>query len=298
MFPSYYRIPGNEQSKRDWSALMEARGNVFSFRTGARTSVYPYHVRYMGPRTIAPHFHGFLEMELVITGTSLVRIGGKKFSASTGDILFLNHLDEHSETITSPRMDKLIAAFAPSAIDSSLAGASAEMLGAFRLARPFASAAAVRASGGAFKRIQHAWLNLIHEFSGNSDSAHLSLQLTALISLIIHTTGIHEERSSPMRAVFDYLAAHISEPTNVAKAVAHSGMSKSHFYRLFHRASGKPVTAYVNELRVAKAKELLAGTTLSASRIAGELGFTDAAYFHRIFRQLTGSTPDQFRRGK
>ncbi|MEK6793505.1 MAG: AraC family transcriptional regulator [Spirochaetota bacterium] len=302
MLPSCYHIPAQAQSKRDWASLIEARGNVFSFRQNAPVEMYPYYVSYDGPRTIAPHFHGFLEIELVLSGTSIVHIGGREHRARTGDLFFLNDLEEHREIITAARMEKLIIGFLPKVIDDALTGSTADdLLGAFLLARPFSvKAGIVHFPDDALARITNAWLSLIHEFSAARHDRifHLSTQFRSLLSLIISTAGLAAKSESPMAPVFDYLAAHIAEPTNVAKAITYSGLSKSHFYRLFQRASGMPVTAYVNQVRVEKAKRLLSATTLPIPRIAAELGFTDAAYFHRVFKRIAGMTPEALRRAE
>ncbi len=69
-----------------------------------------------------------------------------------------------------------------------------------------------------------------------------------------------------------------------------SKIVKKHLHRSF--------VEYVTEFRVARAKELLAGTDLMTYEIAEKTGYPDSRYFSSIFKKLTGATPSEFRQGR
>jgi AraC-like DNA-binding protein len=52
----------------------------------------------------------------------------------------------------------------------------------------------------------------------------------------------------------------------------------------------------VTQLRVERAKQLLADTARSVTEIAMDLGFSTSAYFTAVFHRETGTTPTDFRR--
>ena len=52
----------------------------------------------------------------------------------------------------------------------------------------------------------------------------------------------------------------------------------------------------VNTVRVDKAKQLLASSSLPVTDIAYRIGFHDANYFSRQFKKSTGVTPGDFRK--
>ena len=56
-------------------------------------------------------------------------------------------------------------------------------------------------------------------------------------------------------------------------------------------------SAYLNQQRIEKACTLLRGTHMTVEEIARSCGYTDAQYFSRVFRQTTGLTPMQYRKG-
>ena len=54
-------------------------------------------------------------------------------------------------------------------------------------------------------------------------------------------------------------------------------------------------SAYLNEFRVEKARELLASTRLSVREVSVACGYSDANYFARVFKRVTGKTPSEYR---
>ncbi len=63
-------------------------------------------------------------------------------------------------------------------------------------------------------------------------------------------------------------------------------MSRSHLSRAFTAAEGLPLHTYQNQLRIERAKELLASGEM-LSRVAAAVGFSDQAHFSRVFREFT-----------
>ena len=62
------------------------------------------------------------------------------------------------------------------------------------------------------------------------------------------------------------------------------------------RAYGLSAKQYIMDLRLTEAKRLLAFSDLTAAEIAYRVGFEDASYFTRQFRQRTQLTPSDFRK--
>jgi YesN/AraC family two-component response regulator len=72
-------------------------------------------------------------------------------------------------------------------------------------------------------------------------------------------------------------------------------MSRTQLYRKFTALTGQSLGHYFKSLRISKAKQLLLNSDKNISEIAFEVGFNDAAYFSKAFKDNTGSSPSQFR---
>lgn len=99
-----------------------------------------------------------------------------------------------------------------------------------------------------------------------------------------------------LRRVTDYLQEHLAEDPALGKLAQLVGLSPKHFSRVFRRSTGIGPNQWLAKQRVARARELLAGGTLSIAEIALSCGFADQSHLTVTFRRVTGTTPGRFRR--
>ncbi len=73
-------------------------------------------------------------------------------------------------------------------------------------------------------------------------------------------------------------------------------MTPEYLGTLFHREVGMTFSSYVKSYRISKARELLVGTNLRLYEIAEQVGYSDTKYFSRIFKEITGQLPTEYRK--
>ena len=95
----------------------------------------------------------------------------------------------------------------------------------------------------------------------------------------------------------DYMQEHLTESFCVEELAARCHMSPSYFYPCFRRAFGTSPIEYKNRLAIRRAELLLCrDTSLSVERISELTGFSSASYFRRVFRNVTGKSPREYRK--
>jgi len=99
-----------------------------------------------------------------------------------------------------------------------------------------------------------------------------------------------------IRALQDWMEAGVGEDLSIRRLAERSNLSERTFLRRFRRATGFTPNAYVQELRIEKAKGLLERTREPVQQIAWKVGYQDLSAFNRAFRQIAGLTPGEFRR--
>jgi AraC family transcriptional regulator len=103
--------------------------------------------------------------------------------------------------------------------------------------------------------------------------------------------------SGTLRAVVDYIEAHLDAGLTLEQMAAAAHLSPYHFARQFKAATGMPPHQYVIARRVARAQELLhPDRDLALAEIAARVGFSDQSQFSHHFKRVVGVTPRQFRR--
>ena len=98
-----------------------------------------------------------------------------------------------------------------------------------------------------------------------------------------------------LAAATAYMEGHFCSSISVAELAQMSGYSQRQFSRLFKEAYGVSPNAYITNLRIQKAQQLLQNTQLPIGEIAWNCGFEDQNYFSRMFRQTAGVTPSAYR---
>ena len=88
---------------------------------------------------------------------------------------------------------------------------------------------------------------------------------------------------------------HSSEPLTRAQVARVAGFAPGYFSRLLLRDQGHAFDVYLQRLRVARSKQMLASTSLSVERVGQLSGFPVRSYFHRVFKASAGMTPLAFR---
>ena len=106
---------------------------------------------------------------------------------------------------------------------------------------------------------------------------------------------IHRSKSRRISKVCRWIEENISHKITLSDAARLVNMSDSAFSHFFKRQTSISFITYVNNLRVAKACELLANTQLSASEICYDCGFNNKSNFIRIFTKRKGMTPIEYR---
>lgn len=81
----------------------------------------------------------------------------------------------------------------------------------------------------------------------------------------------------------------------VEEMVRWSGLTPRTFKRRFKAATGHTPIAYVQRIRVERAKRLLESSDEPVEEISWAVGYEDPASFRRLFKRLTGLTPGAYR---
>ena len=115
--------------------------------------------------------------------------------------------------------------------------------------------------------------------------------------LTVHREEDHTTlRLSQVREIIDaYIRDHYAEELSMQDVARVMNYSDAYFCKLFKQCFKVNFSAYLNEFRIAKAKELLQTTRLNVREVSVACGYSDSNYFARVFKRVTGMTPTEYR---
>lgn len=63
---------------------------------------------------------------------------------------------------------------------------------------------------------------------------------------------------------------------------------------MFKKETGYTLSDYVENVRMERARALLSMADSTVAEVAMQVGYTDAAYFSRVFKKATGLSPQKY----
>ena len=111
------------------------------------------------------------------------------------------------------------------------------------------------------------------------------------ISLYKHIS----QRQTLTESIVEYLKSNIEKNVDLAGISKQFSYSLSSIKRIFKEETGESIIAYLNGLRMQKAKELLDDKELPIGEIAHRVGFANTYYFSNAFKKHWGESPSKYR---
>lgn len=117
-----------------------------------------------------------------------------------------------------------------------------------------------------------------------------------------HTPGPSESavREAHRQRILRHVEARLGDPALSTQSVAQDLRLSDRYIQKLLSEREQTLSGLIRDRRVAEARRLLtepAGRPLSISAVAFQVGFSDPAYFSRVFRDATGMAPRDYRGG-
>lgn len=142
--------------------------------------------------------------------------------------------------------------------------------------------------GAAFRRLHDA-------VTAGADRLALEVAIAEALDAFVRVSDTTAEPTRPVRRALEFLRERVAEPVTLDDLAAHAGFDKFHLCRAFRAQVGLPPHAYLTQLRVVRAKELLAAG-VRPSEVAPQVGLYDQSQLNRHFRRIVGTTPGRYAR--
>ncbi len=101
-------------------------------------------------------------------------------------------------------------------------------------------------------------------------------------------------RKSHIQEIIDYINSHFTSPMSLKSLSYDFSISQAYLGQIFRKETGMKFNDYLNDKRVEEAKRMLKGENVVINKIALRLGYTDPAYFYKIFKKRTGISASEY----
>jgi transcriptional regulator GlxA family with amidase domain len=126
---------------------------------------------------------------------------------------------------------------------------------------------------------------------GPTDDGTITMQN----GLGLNVAPLPEPPPPALRELQAWIAGHLHEDLTVPVLAERALMSERSFARSFHREVGQTPAAYVEALRIERARSLLEDGAPSLEAVAQATGFASAVVLRRAFHRHLGVSPADYR---
>ena len=241
------------------------------------------------------HTNRETELVLIKKGRMHCSVDGTDFLGSDGDLYFVQPGQLHCEEIRSEHLDIFTLRF--DLFDA--AGSSRRFL-SDRQSGPQRLGDAEAWSGHLFEQILH----LIWSDKPGTESTIEELILEIIRRIRrrwrIGRQTARAETAPGKKAVLarraaNYVEQNLQRPLSVSEVAEHCCVSPCHLTHVFKAELGVSPVRYMQQMRVDRAKRLLADESIFVYEVAHKIGLDDPFYFSRMFKKVSGLSPEEFR---
>jgi AraC-like DNA-binding protein len=114
-------------------------------------------------------------------------------------------------------------------------------------------------------------------------------------SELLHNTSASHSRQI-VHGLLEKIEQDYGKPISLRLCARDLGMNAAYLSAIFSHGVGTPFKAYLTEVRLHKAKELLGNSANTASKVAFAVGYSSEERFRRAFKKATGLSPRTWRK--
>lgn len=139
---------------------------------------------------------------------------------------------------------------------------------------------------------------------GYSDAnlQYINMCLWHFLSSFSHAELFQTNSGEAVEDVIDrsiaFMRANINYPLSLKQLSDQALISSSHYSALFKKKTGYPPLEYFNHIKIQKACQYLEFTGKNVKEVSYTMGFNDPYYFSRLFSNVMGVSPIEFRNRK
>lgn len=103
------------------------------------------------------------------------------------------------------------------------------------------------------------------------------------------------QKSTIIKDIVTYINNNLCSQITLKDISKEINVSEAYLSSYFKKEMSENLISFVNRTKIERAKEMM-GENLLINRISDSLGYSDAAYFSKVFRKYTGVSPDTYKR--
>lgn len=147
---------------------------------------------------------------------------------------------------------------------------------------------------GIYEQLQN--LHVVRQIGRAVTFQELTNIFSEVVDAFLQHMGQCEDISNyTIKRTIDYIRMHYPESISLEGVAARLDITPEYLSTLFNREMGENFTVFLKKFRISHARRLLKGTDKKIYEIAQDVGYADPKYFNRVFKEVEGVSPGDYR---
>lgn len=142
------------------------------------------------------------------------------------------------------------------------------------------------------KKLKEALMRTNSYLSERAENIPLAQNVEAALRFV----GRKADESGFIKQVCEYFSENSGRIVSMDEMAEHLNFNKDYFGKLFKQQMGVSFSRFSSVLKVEYAKELIATGNYKTYQLSEMLGYSSTDYFTKIFKEITGKTPSEFKK--
>lgn len=250
------------------------------------------------------HFHNAYEIYYLLSGERYYFTKNRTFKTEKGDLVFINPYDLHKTLDAGvAEHQRFLVIFKSSYFGYENKAVEDLLSFIFRQDNPV-----LRLGKKEQSSIEGIFSVIAKEINSQATGCEASIQ-AQFLQLLVYASRYYEQYVSSsfdhpsqmhkmVSEVVNYINAHYREQLTLSNVSSKFYISRYHLSRVFKKATGFSFTEFINSVRIKEAQTLLRDRDSKIINVAEEVGFGSISHFCRVFKEVTGTSPLQYRKTK
>lgn len=122
------------------------------------------------------------------------------------------------------------------------------------------------------------------------------IESSQLLSSVDLSETPHKENDERINIIYNFTAANFSRKIQLEEISSLVNLETNSFCRYFKSKTGKTYSQFLSEIRISYACKLLTDNKKNIKQICFESGFNNFSCFHKNFKEITGKTPQNYKK--
>lgn len=250
-----------------------------------------YEFKHVDGDIVKPHHHQVHQILYALEGEGKITLNGKRYEYGQDRIAVIAPNSEHA-IVSGSRLTVLVLAFDEAIFDGSV---RQELLHRF-----FGESLLGKPVPYIVSELRLLLRKMLFEQSGGSKLAFLAMKIFLSELLIVLARSLHAQQAADansLRAerIRHYIDTHYFEIMSAGDIAAKQGISQRYMNHIFKEQYHMTPMQYLTDIRIGKAKQMLAETDKDIAAICFELGLETVSTLYRIFKEAVQMPPNKYR---